>query len=113
MICGLNPPLSSGVPGEVTERLKVRDWKSRGRVIPPRGFESHPLRSTLRPRRTAKPLLASLNPSRETAKSAKVICRAFAHRRRRTAAELQQRRPDLQHQDFPRAGLALRLSERS
>ena len=31
-------------PGEVTERLKVRDWKSRGRVKPPRGFESHPLR---------------------------------------------------------------------
>jgi hypothetical protein len=22
----------------------VRDWKSRGRVKPPRGFESHPLR---------------------------------------------------------------------
>ena len=38
--------------GEVTERLKVRDWKSRGRVKPPRGFESHPLRSTDRPRRT-------------------------------------------------------------
>ena len=33
--------------GEVTEWLKVRDWKSRGRVIPPRGFESHPLRLTL------------------------------------------------------------------
>jgi hypothetical protein len=33
--------------GEVTERLKVRDWKSRGRVIPPRGFESHPLRLRL------------------------------------------------------------------
>jgi very-short-patch-repair endonuclease len=32
----------------VTERLKVRDWKSRGRVKPPRGFESHPLRSTRR-----------------------------------------------------------------
>ena len=31
--------------GEVTEWLKVRDWKSRGRVKPPRGFESHPLRS--------------------------------------------------------------------
>ena len=29
----------------MTERLKVRDWKSRGRVKPPRGFESHPLRS--------------------------------------------------------------------
>ena len=25
-------------PGEVTEWLKVRDWKSRGRVKPPRGF---------------------------------------------------------------------------
>ncbi len=31
--------------GEVTEWLKVRDWKSRGRVKPPRGFESHPLGS--------------------------------------------------------------------
>ena len=33
-----------GLLGEVTEWLKVRDWKSRGRVKPPRGFESHPLR---------------------------------------------------------------------
>jgi hypothetical protein len=28
----------------VTERLKVHDWKSCGRVKLPRGFESHPLR---------------------------------------------------------------------
>ena len=41
---GLSRRLSSRAFGEVTERLKVRDWKSRGRVKPPRGFESHPLR---------------------------------------------------------------------
>ncbi len=34
-----------GPPGEVTERLKVHDWKSCGRVKLPRGFESHPLPS--------------------------------------------------------------------
>ena len=28
----------------MTERLKVHDWKSCGRVKLPRGFESHPLR---------------------------------------------------------------------
>ena len=31
-------------PGQVTEWLKVRDWKSRGRCKLPRGFESHPVR---------------------------------------------------------------------
>ena len=35
---------ASGPPGEVTERLKVHDWKSCGRVKLPRGFESLPLR---------------------------------------------------------------------
>ena len=38
------PSLSSAGPGEVTEWLKVRDWKSCGRCKLPRGFESHPLR---------------------------------------------------------------------
>jgi hypothetical protein len=33
-----------GRSGEVTERLKVHDWKSCGRVKLPRGFESLPLR---------------------------------------------------------------------
>jgi uncharacterized membrane protein YkvA (DUF1232 family) len=32
------------MPGEVSERLKERDWKSRGRLTLPRGFESLPLR---------------------------------------------------------------------
>src|SRR5215213_6069959 len=55
-------------PGEVTERLKVRDWKSRGRVKPPRGFESHPLRSTclLRFRATASALRAGEQPLEQT-----------------------------------------------
>src|SRR5918996_4536645 len=38
------------MPGEVSERLKERDWKSRGRLTLPRGFESLPLRSRLNPR---------------------------------------------------------------
>ena len=32
----------------MTERLKVHDWKSCGRIKLPRGFESHPLRLWLR-----------------------------------------------------------------
>src|SRR4051794_33627795 len=31
-------------PGEVSEWLKELAWKASGRVKPPRGFESHPLR---------------------------------------------------------------------
>ncbi len=40
----------------MTERLKVHDWKSCGRVKLPRGFESHPLRLRTPPVRV-EPLL--------------------------------------------------------
>ena len=33
-----------GCRGVVSEWSKERDWKSRTRLIPGRGFESHPLR---------------------------------------------------------------------
>src|SRR3954454_20593229 len=41
------PRSASRLPasGEVSEWLKELAWKASGRVKPPRGFESHPLRS--------------------------------------------------------------------
>ena len=47
------------ITGEVTEWLKVHDWKSCGGLKPPRGFESLPLRHNsslfMKPRRRTIP----------------------------------------------------------
>ena len=46
----------------MTERLKVHDWKSCGRVKLPRGFESHPLRSAVIVAAAAIGALAWIDP---------------------------------------------------
>ena len=47
LAAGFKPRPRVQLIGEVTERLKVHDWKSCVRLTPYRGFESLPLRQTV------------------------------------------------------------------